>query len=337
MSNELQEAWNELLSGVATVKPFPNGGFVNRLHNKVRRCFETCSGAGPVLVPYIDKTPNYPPDEENPELPYVDIFLIPDLLYKLSISSASDGIASNDEDSEGLKRYVSQLRYLESLTNLTGFCLLERINMQLRAQGRRDLGSVYQIEGLKEFCLEKINSAEFANTEIRHDLSAGDHRFTIAEFVFRNTPSASGSDFASKASHKALTQWSKFLCANEGKGNPDRMDQIVEFCGRAATIGLCPSSVDTGLQRPTTVSSVMKTFYSISSNVSEDGAYARDVEDSLGRLQDKEEIIDEWKSYCNTFANTWEAQIRPYWKSGYYRIFQANQSKMAKLWLSGGT
>ncbi|KAJ8133039.1 hypothetical protein O1611_g587 [Lasiodiplodia mahajangana] len=350
MSRELQKAWDELLSGVAAVRPFPFSDYVNRLHNKVRWCFEGDSGAGPVLAPYINKAPNYPPDDENPELPYLDIFLIGDLLDHLSISSASDGVANNDVDSEGLKRCVSQenskLRYLESLTNLTGFCFLEHINLELRAQGRRDLGDVYKIEGFKEFCLEKINSADFANIEIRHDLSAGDHRFTIAwliiadymdnrTYVFRNTPSASGSDFATKASHKALAEWSKSLWANDGKGDPDQMDRIVEFCGKAATIGLCPSSVDTGLQRPTTVSSVMKAFYSISLNAYEDGAYAQDVKDSLNRLQDKEEIIDEWKSYCSTLTNTWVAQIRPYWKSGFYQIFQANQSKMAKLWLSG--
>ncbi|KAI0413214.1 hypothetical protein F5X98DRAFT_296318 [Xylaria grammica] len=349
MSNELQDAWDELLQGIAAVKSFPYGDFVNRLHNKVRDSFTSAAGGGDILAPYIDNAPQYPADDSNPGSFYVDIFMIADLLDRLLLSSVADGIAGNDEDPEHLKQCVSQdnskLRYLESLANLMGFCFLEHINMELRSQGRRDLNTLYQMDDFKEFCLEQINSDDFVNTEIHHDLSAGDHRFSISwliiadymdnrEFVFRSTPS-SGPDFASKASYKALNQWSYTLWASVGNESPDQMDQIVEFCGRAATIGLCPLNPTTGLQRPTTVSIVMKSFYSITSKDLKAGDYTRDVQDSLARLQDNEEIIDEWRSYCDTFANTWESQIRRYWITGFYRIFQDKQSRMAKLWLSG--
>ncbi|KAF2962631.1 hypothetical protein GQX73_g10942 [Xylaria multiplex] len=311
MSDDLQGAWDELLEGIAAIKPFPYGNFANRLHNKVRSCFASDS-TGETLGPYIDEAPRYPAGDSDPGSYYVDIFLIPDLLDRLSLSTASDGIAGNDEDSEHLKQRVSQdnskLRYLESLTNLMGFRFLEHINMQLRSQGRRDLDTLYQIDGFKEFCLEQISSPGFANIEIHHDLSAGDHRFSITwlivadymdnrEYVFRITPS-SGSDFASKASYKALSQWSYTLWANGGKNDPDQMDQIVEFCGRVATIGLCPPNATTGLQRPTTVSSVMKSFYNITRKALKDDDYTMDVQ-------------------------------------RFYRIFQDQNSKMAKLWVSG--
>ncbi|KAI1828147.1 hypothetical protein F4861DRAFT_245617 [Xylaria intraflava] len=348
MSTELQDAWQELVAGVAAVEPFPYSDFVNRLHNKVKGSFAIDSGAGDVLRPYIDEASNYPPDESQPDSSYVDIFDIFDLIFRLSISAASDGIAANDNS---LKECVSQdnskLRYLESLTNLMGFCFLEHINMQLKSQGRRALDALYQIDGFKEYCVEQINSDGFVRTEILHDLSAGDHRFSISfliiadymdnrEFVFRSTPSPSNSDFASKASCKALIQWSYTLWANGGKGDPDQTDQIVEFCGRAATIGLCPPSSSTGLQRPTTVSIVMPSFYSIAPSVFGDSDYATEVQDSLARLKNKQEIVDEWKAYCDTFANNWEAQIRSYWSAAFYRIFQDGQSNMVKLWLTSG-
>ncbi|KAI1762241.1 hypothetical protein GGR53DRAFT_521812 [Hypoxylon sp. FL1150] len=155
-------------------------------------------------------------------------------------------------------------------------------------------------------------------------------------YVFRGTPS-SGPDFASKSSYKALNQWSRTLWADEGEGDADQMDQIVEFCGKVATIGLCPPNLETGLQRPTTVTTVMKSFFDITtSQKSKNDGYNRDVQDSLDRLQDSEDIINEWKSYCDIFANTWKSQARPYWNTGFYRIFQDGLSRYAKMWLSSG-
>lgn len=219
--------------------------------------------------------------------------------------------------------------------------------MELRAQGRRDLDDLYSIEGFKEFCVEQINSKHFINTEVRKDIANGDHLFNISwlliadymenrEFAFRNAP-ASGPDFESKASYKALNKWSYTLWENGGKGNPQQMDRIVEFCGRTATIGLCPPNPTTGLQRPAAVSSVMTSFYSMGLKASKDGGYNRDLQDSLDRLiQDKQEIVDEWKSYCESLASSWNSQIRPYWNRAFHHAFQEGKSTMIKFWESAG-
>ncbi len=97
-----------------------------------------------------------------------------------------------------------------------------------------------------------------------------DHLFSIA-FLFiadylqydwpayGNFP-ASGSEFRDRASYKTLTQWSYTSWSNEGRGDPARMDEIVTFCGRAATIRLFLPNINTGLQSPALTFDVTKAF-----------------------------------------------------------------------------
>ncbi|KAJ5201238.1 hypothetical protein N7449_006041 [Penicillium cf. viridicatum] len=152
------------------------------------------------------------------------------------------------------------------------FCLGEHVDFQLRSQGERDLNELYHIEGFKEYVLEQIVTDEFITNEVRKDVARGNHLFSIVwllladyfenrEFAFRNSP-VSGPDFDNKASHKTLSRWSYTLWATEGKGNPDKTDEIVTFCGKVATISICPPNTTTGLQRPSSVTTVMKSFYS---------------------------------------------------------------------------
>lgn len=110
MSNDLQAAFAEAVLGIGALKNFPYDDFAHRLHNKVRMAFESNTGSQE-LRQYIEQAPNYPPEEDDPGNFNIDIFYIYDLLHKLSIPSASDGISSIDSslDSQGLKKYVSQV------------------------------------------------------------------------------------------------------------------------------------------------------------------------------------------------------------------------------------
>ncbi|PGH13744.1 hypothetical protein AJ79_03443 [Helicocarpus griseus UAMH5409] len=235
----------------------------------------------------IEPAPNYTAEDTDPGNFNVDIFHIFDLLHKLSIPSASDAISSIEDslDSQGLKQYVSKdnskTRYLECLTNLLGFCLGEHINFQLKSQGRRDIDELWHLGSFQDYCLQQVKSDQFILTEIRKDMTRNDHLFSTAwlliadymqdrDHAYRNTP-ASGPGFESRASYKTLNQWSYTLWANEGKGNPAKLDEIVKFCGRVVTIGLCPPDSTTGLQRPAPTNAVMKLFY---------GKVTRAIEDS---------------------------------------------------------
>ncbi|EKV12208.1 Eukaryotic aspartyl protease family protein [Penicillium digitatum] len=349
MSNELQEAFDELVLGTSALEAFPFDDFANRLHNKVRACIGTENNSDAVQK-YIERAPNYPPEDSDSDSSRLDGFEAYDLLYRLSLPAASHGIASVDGslDSDNLRRFISadnsKLRYLESLTNLMSFCLGEHVDFQLRSQGKRDLNELYHIDGFKEYVLEQIVTDEFITNEIRRDIARGNHLFSIVwllladyfenrEFAFRNSP-ASGPDFENKASHKTLSRWSYTLWATEGKGNPDRMDEVVTFCGKVATISICPPNSTTGLQRPTSVTTVMKSFYSQGMKAPRDDAYTKELQNSLDRLSDNEEIINEWKSYCDTLASSWEIQVRHYWNKAFFHLFQEGQSREVKFWIA---
>lgn len=231
---------------------------------------------------------------------------------------------------------------MECLTNLLGFCLGEHINFQLRSQGRRDIDELWHLDDFQDFCLQEVKTDQFILLEIRKDMKRHDHLFSIAwlliadymqdrDHVYRTAP-ASGTDFESKASYKTLNQWSYTLWANEGKGNPDKMDEIVTFCGRVATIGLCPPNPTTGLQSPAPAYTVMRSFYDMGIKAIGDSDYQKELQDSLDRLQDQEDIINEWQSYCQMFSDSWRIQIRPYWNTGFYRAFGDRQWDPIRYW-----
>jgi hypothetical protein len=80
----------------------------------------------------------------------------------------------------------------------------------------------------------------------------------------------------------------------------------------------------------------MKSFYSQGIRAPGDDSYTKDLQDSLDRLEDKEEIINEWKSYCDTLASSWETRIRQYWTTAFFRVFQDQLINEIFLWLSSG-
>ncbi|KAJ5521184.1 hypothetical protein N7527_005299 [Penicillium freii] len=182
MSDELQTAFDELVLETSAIEAFPFDDFANRLHNKVRACIGSESNSEAVQK-YIEKAPNYPPEDTDAENSRLSEFE----------PAAGDGIASVDSslDSDNLRRFVSadnsKLRYLESLTNLMSFCLREYVDFQLRSRVQR---------------------------------------------------------------------------ATKGKGNLDKIDEIVIFCGKVATISIYPLNTATGLQHLLSVTTVIKSFYS---------------------------------------------------------------------------
>lgn len=111
MSEDLEKVFTEAITGIKKIKPFPYDDYANRLHNKVRMTFPQ-SGSQEHLRDFIERAPTYPEDDPDPDNSLIDIFAIYDLLHKVSVPSASDGVASVEDslDSEGLKQYVSQVR-----------------------------------------------------------------------------------------------------------------------------------------------------------------------------------------------------------------------------------
>lgn len=343
---ELEDAWKELVYGVAGLDPFPFESFTQRLHNKARYSFGVGGGYADVLRPYIATESSYPEDDRDFENSFMLEYEIHDLFDKLAISAAAMAVGSADNSAEDLKACInsenSRQRYLETLTNLMGFCLGEHINFQLIKQGRRGLIELYEMEGFKEHALKQITSARFINLEIRTDSAKNNHLFSISflmladffdnrEFAFRSAPSM-GPDFKNKASYKTLNQWSRTLWTSAGNKIADEMDKIFEFCGRVATIGLVPPNETTGLQLPAPVSKTMYLFYNMGSEDSEDHAYSKDLQRSLDRLQKKKEIINEWESYCSTLSKTWELNIQSIWNTAFFRALRDGRVELVKFW-----
>ncbi|KAG4032306.1 hypothetical protein MFRU_007g02140 [Monilinia fructicola] len=345
MSDDLKEVFGKAIKGIRAVGSFPYDNYANRLHNKVRNVLQQKD-----LQTYIDRAPTYPEDDPDPDNWLIDIFAIGDLFSKLSVPAVSGGISSVDDkydSSEHLKQYVSnensKARYLEVITNLMGFCLGEHINRELKSQGTLTIDDLWHYGDFQDFCLEAVTEESFITNEIRSDMGRGDHLFSIAwlmiadymqdrDHVYRTAPSGSNIEFQAKASCKTLHKWSYTLWANEGKGDPARMDDIVKFCGRVATIGLCPPNATTNLQQPAPTWSVTKAFYDSGFSLFSDDDYNKELQDSLDRLQHEEDVINEWHSYCLALTNAWESEIVPYWNAGMYRAFVAKQFDLIKFW-----
>jgi hypothetical protein len=124
------------------------------------------------------------------------------------------------------------------------FCLGEHVDFQLKSQGKRSLHELNQIAGFRDYLVEQIGTEEFINNEIRRDMARGNHLFSIVwllladyfyyeEYAFRSSPTAEP-EVDTKVSHKILSQWSYTLWATEGQGNPDKLDEIVKFCGKVS-------------------------------------------------------------------------------------------------------
>ncbi|CAD6446573.1 7630552f-96ab-41cf-8523-f973691513a3 [Sclerotinia trifoliorum] len=345
--SDYEKLFEEAVKGIKAAKSFPYDNYTNRLHNKVRASLEYY----PHLQPYIDRAPNYPPNDDDPDNMIIDIFDIWDLFVKASIPTISNGIANVDDkyDPKDLKQYVSgenaEVRYLEVLTNLMGFCLGEHINRELESQQAPNMEILWNDLGFSENYMSLLTSQSFINNEIRTDIIRSDHLFSIAwlmiadymqdrNHVYRTAPTSSGIQFQDRASCQILNQWSYTLWEIEGKGNPAKMDEIVKFCGRLATIGLCPPNATTNVQRPAKTWIVTKEFYDVHMGVQafDDGDYNTELQDSLNRLQDQEDLVNEWNSYCLALTNSWEKQILPYWNVGLHRAFLAEEFYAVTLW-----
>lgn len=227
-----------------------------------------------------------------------------------------------------------------------GFCLGEHINRELKSQNTKTIDDLWHCGNFQEFIKEAVTRDSFIMNEIRTDMARQDHLFSIAwlmivdymqdrDHVYRTAPCA-GIDFQDKASYRTLNQWSYSLWSNHGKGDTKEMDEIVKFCGRVATIGLCPPNATTGLQQPAATWKVTKAFYDMGLQTFEDDNYNTELQESLKRLQDQEEIVNEWKSYCLALTSSWQNEIAPYWRTGMYRAFKAAEFEAVKMWEYGG-
>ncbi|KAJ5972881.1 uncharacterized protein N7479_002799 [Penicillium vulpinum] len=332
------EAFEEVVfKGTIALEAFPLDEFVNRLHNKVRACIGSENNSDAVQK-HIDRAPHYFSEGSDGDSLYLDGFLAYYLLYGLLLSAASDRIASVDSnlDSDNLKRFGnSKLRYLKPLINPMSFCLGEHVNTQLRSQGKCDLNEIYQIEGFKNFVLDQITADEF--------IARGNDLFSIVwllladyfqnrEFAFRISP-APGPEFDNKASQKIMIRWSYNLPATEDKGNLAEMDKIATFCGKVDTISICPPNATTGLQRSSPVTTEIKSFYIKVIKTPNDVSHTKDLKDSLEPLADNQEVMNEWKSYCDALTSSWEIQVRHYWNAELFRL-QDGKSREVKFWIA---
>lgn len=111
------------------------------------------------------------------------------------------------------------------------------------------------------------------------------------------------------------------------------------FCGRLATIGLCPVNPGTNIQQPAATWDVTKAFYSIGAthySLESDDGYHGELHQSLSRLESRKGAIDQWKSCCLNLQVSWEKHIMPYWRDGFRRAFVDKKDEYIRDWVAGG-
>ncbi|KZF22467.1 hypothetical protein L228DRAFT_268931 [Xylona heveae TC161] len=341
---DYEPVFESLITALASLDPLPMEYFAYRLHNKAK--------LHPFLLGlerYVSGNPNYPPDPPSDSDTLINGYAAWKELTALAIASMGDAIigVSDSKDKEGLKSNISKTnaesRYLDVMTSLLGFCLGEHINNKMQEMGLRSLRTLADLPGFLEYYKDMIQSERFIRNRVRIDGLKGNHLFSICLlFIVDNLRdpdlSIPGLDpnFQRTLACETLNIWSHTIWAHRAEDNPElSTEDVLTFCGRHATLGLCPPT-ESGLLQPTPTFNVLKEFYEnvADSTVFDDAEYTSAVQSGLSRIDDSEDIINEWQSYCQVLSSTYVANAKGYWQSGADAAFSAMDWNTVKGWMA---
>ncbi|KAK5995103.1 hypothetical protein PT974_03497 [Cladobotryum mycophilum] len=288
---ELQTALQALVKAGRGLEPIPITKYGYRIHNKARHNL-----VARALFKFVEYAPDYNP--LNEEDSYSQLML--------AIACAGQAVVQvPDGSADNWKRFVwgshADDRYKEIIPVLMSRCLEEHINERLQSLGQPLLYDLYRISGFKDYASKTIQSDRFLNQEISEDLWNGHHFFSIcmlfvADFLQDpwSTIPAYDTRFKARTSYKVLEAWSYTMWADKCKDSVEKTDKIVTFFGSVASITYAPPS-NVQLSRPTPASD--------------------QLEASLGRLEHETEVINEWKTYCETMDAFFRVNMQPKWQN----------------------
>ncbi|KAI1298340.1 hypothetical protein F5Y03DRAFT_409408, partial [Xylaria venustula] len=344
--DELETAFKALANAVRGLDQVPIEKFAGRLHNKARR-----NDTAQALYSFIDIAPDYNPlQEEDSYSQELDGRDATNLIAQLTIASVGKGTSMVDEskDSQNYKSYIrtdnAEARYGEIVTVLTSLCFAEHIDVELKRLGQPSIKDLTLMDGFADYAIKTMSTRRWISQEISIDLWRGDHLFTISMLLladfFKSDPTkipAYNTRFRDQPSKKILQTWSYTIWDDNAKGDAAKTDTIVKFLGNAATIVFVPQS-NGYIAKPTPTFEVMRKFYtSIIDSSSRDGEpdqYRDELQDSLSRLGDQEDAINEWKSYCESMASYYRVNMQPKWNTGVINIFDGQIWNKFYTWMN---
>lgn len=200
------------------------------------------------------------------------------------------------------------------------------------------------MDGFANYAIEKMSTNRWTSQEISVDLERGDHLFTISMLLLvdflKSDPTkipAYGTRFNDRHSYEVLQNWSYNIWSDEAKGDAAKTDKMVEFLGNVATIVYVPES-EAQMAKPTPTFNVMREFYTsiVNSQTKYSGgsSYQGELGSSLSQLENREDAINEWKSYCEAMANYYELNMQPKWDSGVISIFDGQEWGKFYMWMN---
>ncbi|KAI1817992.1 hypothetical protein GGS20DRAFT_574537 [Poronia punctata] len=345
--DELKAAFLDLVNAVRGLQKVPIESFAGRLHNKARYNENVRT-----LHSFFEGAPDYNPlDEEDSYSQELDGRDATDLLARLSIACVGRGTIQVDpsKDHNNYKHYIytdnAIARFGEIITYLTSFCFVEHIGAELKRLGLPSIKDLTSMEGFADYAIETMSTNRWISQEISVDLWRGDHLFTlgmllIADFL-KSDPTlipAYGSRFQDRPSFGILQEWSYNIWDDDSKGDAAKVDTMVEFLGNVATIVYVPQT-DAQMAQPLPTFDVMREFYSsvIDSRRRRRGGdddYTEEIRSSLERLDNRQDAINEWKSYCESMASYYNVNMQPKWDRGVVTVFDNQEWSKFYTWMN---
>jgi hypothetical protein len=224
------------------------------------------------------------------------------------------------------------------------FCLAEHIDAELKRLGQPSIKELTVMDGFSDYAIKTMSTNRWINQEIAVDLWRGDHLFTISMLLLvdflKSDPTkipAYGTRFQDRPSYEVLQAWSYSIWGDEAKGDATKTDKMVEFLGNVATIVYVPQS-DAQMAEPTPTFDVMREFYTSVINsrgrYKDGGEYQGELQSSLSRLDNREDAINEWESYCQSMASYYRLNMQPKWDLGVMNIFDRQEWSKFYGWMN---
>ncbi|PWY96530.1 hypothetical protein BO94DRAFT_570823 [Aspergillus sclerotioniger CBS 115572] len=327
---------------------FPN--FCNRLHNKAQYSHMVEKLRGD-----IDSAPNYPPDSDENDWHSQSLDGLGNADYFLSLLSNcgfAHGVLNVDDrkDKHGYKKCLApdnvDARCLEAMSMLLAFCLGEWINSYLASKKHRTLKDLRGMEDFEKWLYDWLKDDDTIEgliwkAEQDHDWRLPTYLMFVADYLKYQPGSMPGygEHYTLRPSYQILQRWSRVNYKNHTANNPQMTDDHVIYCGKLSTISFVPET-SIGIIQPTETSEVMKGFYhyDVGSTRGDeepsDQDYSSAILDSLVRLSDQENVINQFKSWIETISDNYQALHFDKWNHAVDRSFSQEKWTEVNDWIT---
>ena len=229
---------------------------------------------------------------------------------------------------------------------LLAFCLGEWINTYLASKKHRTLKDLRGLEDFGKWLYDWLKDEDIIDSliwkaELDHDWRLPIYLLFVADYLKYQPGSMPGygDHYTLRPSYQILQRWSRVNYKNHTANNPQMTDEHVIYCGQLSTIAFVPETA-IGLIQPTKTSEVMKGFYHYDAGVTRgdrnlsDQDYSSAIHDSLVRLSDQENVINEFKSWIQTISDNYQALHFDKWNHAVDRSFSQEKWTEVNDWIT---